>query len=82
MVRAGHDVLYHPMQKPEALMRWVLSLKWTPAGTIADFYMGSGTTGVACAQTGRNFIGVEIDPGYFEIAVRRIREALAQPRLL
>jgi DNA modification methylase len=43
--------------------------------------MGSGTTGVACVQTGRRFIGIEIDPGYFEIAKKRIKDALAQPRL-
>ena len=48
---------------------------------VLDFTMGSGTTGVACVQTGRRFIGIEIDPGYYEIAKRRILEALAQPRL-
>jgi site-specific DNA-methyltransferase (adenine-specific) len=43
--------------------------------------MGSGTTGVACVQTGRNFIGIEIDPTYFAIAEKRIAEAQLQPRL-
>ena len=49
--------------------------------TILDPFMGSGTTGVACVQTGRNFIGIEIDPTYFAIAERRIKEAQAQPKL-
>jgi DNA modification methylase len=43
--------------------------------------MGSGTTGVACLQTGRRFIGIEIDEGYFDIAVRRIEAAAAQQRM-
>ena len=49
---------------------------------VADPLMGSGTTGVACVQTGRNFIGIEIDPTYFAIAERRIAEAQKQPRLI
>jgi DNA modification methylase len=49
--------------------------------TVLDPFMGSGTTGVACVQTGRNFIGIEIDPDYFAIAERRIAEAQLQPRL-
>jgi site-specific DNA-methyltransferase (adenine-specific) len=49
--------------------------------TVLDPFMGSGTTGVACVQTGRNFIGMEIDPGYFEIARRRIEQAQAQMRM-
>ena len=47
--------------------------------TILDPFMGSGTTGVACVKLGRKFIGIEIDPGYFDIACKRIREAYAQP---
>ena len=43
--------------------------------TVLDCFLGSGTTGVACVQTGRNFIGIEIDPGYFEIAKQRIEAA-------
>jgi len=46
-----------------------------------DPFMGSGTTGVACVQTGRNFIGIEIDPHYFAIAEKRIRQAQQQPTL-
>ena len=48
---------------------------------ILDPFLGSGTTGVACVQTGRHFIGIEIDPTYFAIAERRIKEAQAQPRM-
>jgi DNA modification methylase len=65
----------HPTQKPLALMKWIIE-KYTSAGdTILDPFMGSGTTGVACIQTGRNFIGVEIDEGYFNIAEKRIKDA-------
>ena len=71
----------HPTQKPVALMKWILE-KYTHEGdTILDPFMGSGTTGVACVQTGRNFIGIEIDPTYFAIAEKRIAEAQMQPRL-
>lgn len=47
--------------------------------TILDPFMGSGTTGVACVKLGRKFIGIEIDPKYFDIACKRIRDAYAQP---
>jgi DNA modification methylase len=69
---------HHPTAKPVALMEWCLGLA-PKAGTILDPFMGSGTTGVACAKLGRRFIGIEIDPGYFDIAVRRIEEAYRQP---
>ena len=52
-----------------------------PEGTILDPFMGSGTTGVACVQTGRNFIGIEIDADYYAIAEKRIAEAQMQPAL-
>ena len=53
-------------------------IKWT-SGIVFDPFMGSGTTGVAAVKLGRKFIGIEIDPGYFDIARRRISEALKQP---
>ena len=81
MMRQGNEKLYHPTQKPLALMKWILGLKWMPEGTVVDPYMGSGTTGVACVQTGRNFIGIEIEPKYFEIAEKRIKEAQLQIRM-
>lgn len=70
----------HPTEKPVPLMGWCLGL--VPAAeTILDPFMGSGTTGVACAKLGRKFIGIEIEPKYFDIACRRIAEAYRQPRL-
>jgi site-specific DNA-methyltransferase (adenine-specific) len=67
----------HPTQKPITLMERII-LDYTHEGdTILDPFMGSGTTGVACVQTGRNFIGIEINPTYFAIAERRIRDAQA-----
>ena len=73
----------HPTQKPVSLMAWCLDMAKVPIGaTVLDPFMGSGTTGVACVRTGRRFIGIEIDPGYFAIAQRRIAEAQLQPSLL
>lgn len=69
----------HPTPKPERLMRWLILN--SQANTIFDPFMGSGTTGVACVQLGRNFIGCEIDPNYFEIAQKRIETAQMQPQL-
>jgi site-specific DNA-methyltransferase (adenine-specific) len=66
---------YYPTQKPVGLMVWVLENYTDPSATILDPFMGSSTTGVACMKTGRNFIGIEIDKGYCEIARRRISEA-------
>jgi DNA modification methylase len=71
----------HPSPKPIIYMTKLISLLTKPGDTVLDPFMGSGTTGVACVQTGRDFIGIEIDPGYFKIAERRIREAQAQGSL-
>lgn len=65
----------HPTQKPIALFRWCIERITEPGDTVIDPYMGSGPCGVACVQTGRNFIGIEIDPGYFDIAKARIEKA-------
>lgn len=67
----------HPTQKPVALMEWCIAP--LPARIILDPFMGSGTTGVACARLGRRFIGCEVDPGYFEIACRRIQHEADNP---
>jgi len=64
----------HPTQKPTPLIKWCLSFI-QDAKTILDPFMGSGTTGVACIQTGRRFIGIEKEPKYFDIAVKRIQRA-------
>jgi len=69
---------HHPTEKPVSLMSEVVS--WT-RGTVLDPFMGSGTTGVACANLGRKFIGIEKEPKYFEIACERIDAAYAQGRL-
>ena len=68
----------HPTQKPVALMSWCVE---KTKGEVLDPFMGSGTTGVACANLGRKFIGIEIEPKYFDIACRRIEAAYKQPRL-
>ena len=68
----------HPTQKPVALMEYLIKTYTNEGDTVLDFTMGSGTTGVACANTGRKFIGIELDAGYFEIASRRVAEAYAQ----
>lgn len=70
---------HHPTQKPVAVMRWCLDALPKPADSILDPFMGSGTTGVACAKAGKTFIGIEREPSYFEIACRRISEAYKQP---
>ena len=72
---------YHPTQKPIALLEYLIRTYTNPGMTVLDNCMGSGSTGVACVNTGRNFIGMELDPGYFEVAKRRIEEAQAQARL-
>ena len=68
----------HPTEKPIYLMEQFI--KWT-AGEVIDPFMGSGTTGVACMNLGRKFIGIEIEPKYFEIACERIEQAQKQGRL-
>lgn len=67
----------HSTQKPESIMKWCLGFV-PQAMTILDPFMGSGTTGVAAVKLGRKFIGIEIEPKYFEIACRRISEAMRQ----
>ena len=65
----------HPTQKPVALMEYLIRTYTNEGDTVLDFTMGSGTTGVACANTGRRFIGIELDAGYFDIASQRVAEA-------
>jgi len=66
----------HPNEKPVDLLRHICEK--APGNTILDPFMGSGTTGVACARLGRKFIGCEIEPRYFDIACRRIEAAYRQ----
>ena len=70
----------HPTQKPVELMAWCLDQVPT-ARTVLDPFMGSGTTGVACAQSGRAFTGIERERKYFDIACERIERAYAQGKL-
>jgi DNA modification methylase len=70
----------HPTQKPIQLMQWCLNFL-PKAETILDPFMGSGTTGVACVNLNRKFIGIELEQSYFDIACRRIEQAYKQPRL-
>lgn len=78
--QANEGPKYHPTQKPLALMQWCL--KWTDARTVLDPFMGAGTTGVACAQMGRKFVGIEVNQRYFDFACKRIEEAYKQPALI
>jgi len=71
----------HPTTKPVDLVSSFVQWHTNEGATVLDPFMGSGTTGVACVQTGRNFIGIEIDPMYYAIAERRIKEAQMQPVL-
>lgn len=75
IIRFSKESGHHPTQKPVALMEYLIRTYTNEGDTVLDNTMGSGTTGVACENTGRNFIGIERDPGYFAIAKERIRSA-------
>ena len=68
----------HPTQKPLSLMKWCVEKLTNENDLILDPFMGSGTTGVACMETGRRFIGVEKERKYYDIAEKRIKNAAAQ----
>lgn len=72
---------YHPTMKPLNLMKWCIE-KCSDIKTVFDPFMGSGTTGVASVELGKDFIGIEISPKYFKIAEKRIMEASTQETLL
>lgn len=69
----------HPTQKPIEVMRWCINFLPPTAELVLDPFMGSGTTGIAAVKLGRQFIGVEIEPKYYDIACKRISDALKQP---
>ena len=71
----------HPTQKPVALMEYLIKTYTNECETVLDFTMGSGTTGVACKNLNRNFIGIELDEKYFEIAKERIDNTTLQKSL-
>lgn len=76
---AMQDGKQHPTQKPVEVMKWCLDRLPKGVSVVLDPFMGSGTTGVACAKAGLSFIGIEKEPIYFDIACERIRKAYAQP---
>ena len=69
------SISIHPTQKPVALLEYLIKTYTNEGDTVLDNVMGSGSTGVACINTNRNFIGIELDEDYFEIAKKRIEEA-------
>lgn len=76
----GNDsnTIDHPCAKPIAAMKWAVTRASLLGHLVLDPFMGSGTTGVACVKLGRRFIGIEIEPRYFDIACRRIEDAYRQ----
>lgn len=76
--RTRKELVGHPTQKPIALYKYLVLTYTNPGDTVLDFCMGSGTTGDACVQLGRNFIGIEKEPKYFSIAEKRIKQAQQQ----
>jgi len=72
----NRDRGYHPTQKPVALLEYLIKTYTNEGDTVLDNCMGSGSTGVACVNTNRNFIGYELNEKYFEIAEKRLNEAM------
>jgi DNA modification methylase len=86
MIRDGraniaNESLQHPTQKPVELMAWCIE-QAMPVQSVFDPFMGSGTLGIACAEAGIPYTGIEIEPGYFDIAVERIENAHRQQMLI
>ena len=80
--REGNEERFdHPTQKPVKVIEWAISQAPDDVVTVCDPFMGSGTTGVACANLGKRFIGVERERKYFDLACQRIERAQAQERL-
>ena len=72
----------HPTQKPTALLEYLIKTYTNEEDLVLDFTMGSGSTGVACVNTNRNFIGIELDENYYKIAQERINETKKQTKLM
>lgn len=75
VLRFNRERGYHPTQKPVPMLEWLIKTYTNEGETVLDNCMGSGSTGVACVNTGRDFIGIELDPDYFRIAEERIKDA-------
>ena len=74
----GHEPRYHSTQKPVGLLEYLIKTYTNEGETVLDATMGSGSTGVAAVNTGRNFIGFETEKNFFEIAQKRIDKAIAE----
>lgn len=72
------EIRQHPTQKPLGIMKWCIEQLPASVASICDPYLGSGTTGVAAMLMGKNFIGIERDPRFFDIACKRIEDAQRQ----
>ena len=77
----GNKVTGHPTEKPESLFQWHVEVHTDPGDSVLDPFMGSGTTGVVSAKTGRNFTGIELNETYYRMAHDRIRTAEMQVRM-
>lgn len=77
-IQPNPDKIDHPCPKPLKWMLWLVRRASLKGETILDPFMGSGTTGVACVQLGRSFIGIEVEPRYFDLACKRIEDATRQ----
>lgn len=78
----SHEKTPHPTQKPVKLLKHFIEAYTDEGDTVLDFTMGSGSTGVACMETNRNFIGIELDENYYNIAKQRIQKAKEQRKLI
>jgi DNA modification methylase len=76
------EIREHPTQKPVAIMEWALTHAPDDVATVCDPFMGAGTTGVACANMGKAFVGIEREQKYFDVACERIAAAQSQGRLI
>lgn len=79
VAKVDEGKMIHPTQKPVELMKWLIEHLTRPGDTVLDCYMGSGPAGVAAEQMGRNFVGIEIDSEYYEIAKERIAKCTRDP---
>lgn len=76
ILKFNRDKGFHPTQKPVDLLSYLIKTYSNEGETVLDFTMGSGSTGVACMETERKFIGIELDEHYFKISCGRIKQAL------
>jgi len=79
---ATRDLTTHPTEKPESLLKRIILIVSKEGDTVLDFLRGSGTTGVVAKRLGRNFIGIEINQSYFDIAAQRIENTTRESNLL